>query len=129
MALEQVVVGIIQRDFMNIAEDVQREFKAEVHRSLKHPSNSSGQAENSIDIMQQSRDSILVGSYDQHLNFMIRGNGGGKKTPFHKVYPSAPMPITYGANVKIGKDTPFRMSSTSYKGRPEILTRVADKFR
>lgn len=126
MALEQVVVGIIQRDFMNIAEDVQREFKAEVHRSLKHPGNSSGQAENSITIMPQGRDVILVGSYDQHLNFMIRGNGGGKKTPFHKSHPSAPMSITYGSR---GSAVAYRMSSTSYAGRPEILTRVADKFR
>lgn len=127
--LEQVAIGLIQRDFMDIATQVQAEFKAEVHRSLKHPEYSSGQAEGSISIRQESADRILVGSEDQHLNFMIRGNGGGQKTPFKKSHPRAPMPITYGARATIGKNTPFRMSSTSYAGRPEILTRVADKFR
>ena len=126
MSVEAIVVGIIQEQSMNVAEDVQREFKAEVHRSLKHPENSSGQAEGSIAIKQDSPDRIFVGSDDQHLNFMIRGNGGGKKTPFKKSHPSAPMPITYGAR---GSAVAYRMSSTSYEGRPEILTRVADKFR
>lgn len=125
--LEQVAMGIIQRDFMDIATQVQAEFKAEVHRSLKHPENSSGQAEGSISIMQQSRDSILVGSSDQHLNFLIKGNGGSRiphGSP--QVKPRRPMPMTYGAR---GSAKGFAMSVSPYAGKPEILTRVADKFR
>lgn len=124
--LEPIVVGIIEEQFMHIAETVQSEFKEEVHRSLKHPQNSSGQAEGSISIMREGVDRILVGSDDQHLNFLIRGNGGGRKTPFHKPYPKAPMPITYGAR---GTPVAFRMSSTSYEGQPEILTRVASRHK
>jgi len=127
MALEPLVIGIIQRDFMNIAEDVKREFKAEVHRNLKHPRNSSGRAEGSIDIMQQSPDRILVGSDDQHLNFLVRGNGGSRiphGTP--RVKPKAPMPMTFGAR---GSAKGFAMSVNPYAGKPQILTNVANKFR
>lgn len=116
MALEQVVVGIIQRDFMNIAEQVQSEFKAEVHRNLKRPEISTGQAEGSIGIMQQSRDVILVGSYDQHLNFLIRGNG------HNTIYPKRKKALKY-------RDGSLHGRSTPYAGKPQILTTVANKFR
>lgn len=116
MALETVAIGLIQRDFMDIATQVQAEFKAEVHRSLKHPEYSSGQAAGSIGIRQESADTILVGSEDQHLNFLIRGNGT------KIIYPVRKKALKY-------RDGSLHGRSTPYKGKPEILTRVADKFR
>ena len=121
MALETIAIGLIQRDFMDIATDVQTEFKAEVKRSLKHPSQSTGQAAGSIAIRQESADRILVGSEDQHLNFLIRGNGS------KIIYPKGKG--NGGANALKYRDGSIHGRSTPYKGKPEILTRVADKFR
>lgn len=119
--LEQVAVGIIQRDFMNIATQVQAEFKAEIKRNLKRPNESTGQAAGSISIMQQSRDSILVGSSDQHLNFLIRGNGSKIIKPKGR--------RNGGADALQFKDGSLHGRSTPYAGKPQILTNVADKFR
>ena len=121
MALEPLVVGIIQRDFMDIASQVQAEFKAEVQRSLKRPSESTGQASGSISIMQQSPQSILVGSSDRHLNFLIRGNGS------RIIYPKGKE--NGGANALRYRDGSIHGRSTPYAGQPQILTRVANKFR
>ena len=122
MSVEKIVIGIIQRDFMNIAEDVQSEFKAEVRRSIKHKAQSTGQAEGSISIMQQSPDRIFVGSDDQHLNFMIRGNGGSGS----RIYAKGKALGKYPDGIPgIG----WRGAVNGYDGRPEILTRVANKFR
>lgn len=123
MALASIAVGIIEEQFMNIAEQVQAEFKAEVHRSLKHPENSSGQAEGSIEIRRESVDRILVGSDDQHLNFLIRGNGSQR---IRVKNPRRHIPLTYGAN---GRPQGYAQSVSPYAGKPEILTRVANKFR
>ena len=119
--LEQVAIGIIQRDFMNIAERVQSEFKAEIQRSLKHPSMSTGQASGSISIRQESMDRILVGSDDQHLNFLIRGNGNKPIYPKGKAHG--------GANALKFRDGSIHGSASPYAGKPQILTRVANKFR
>lgn len=125
MALTPIVAGIIEEQFLDIASQVQAEFKAEVHRNLKHPENSSGQAEGSIKIMRRSPMVIHVGSSDQHLNFLIRGNGNDR-IPHEGKLPVRPMPMTYGAR---GSAKIFRMNVSPYAGKPQILTNVANKFR
>ena len=115
MSLEQIAVGIIQQQFMDVASQVQAEFKAEVKRNLKRPNESTGQAANSISITQRSRDCIFVGSADQHLNFLIRGNGS-------KIIKPKGRALRY-------KDGSLHGRSTPYAGKPQILTNVADKFR
>lgn len=116
MALVPVVMGLIQRDFLDIAGQVESAFKAEVQSSLKRPAESTGQASGSIHIMPQSETRILVGSSDQHLNFLIKGNGG------RIIYPVRAKALGYRDGSPHGRSTP-------YKGQPEILTRVANKFR
>lgn len=125
MAIETIAVGIIENAFYDIAETVQMELKDEIQRNLKHPGNSSGQAANSIAIQKTSPVRIFVGSADQHLNFLIRGNGGGR-IPHGGKKPKGPMPITYGS---LGGPVAFRMSSTGYAGKPYILSNVANRHR
>ena len=123
MAIEPLVVGIIQRDFMNIAERVQSEFKAEVRRNIKNKARSTGQAEGSIHIMQEGMDRILVGSDDQHLNFLVRGNGGSGSRIF---------PKNAKALGEWDKGIPgigWKGMVRGYDGKPDILTNVANKFR
>lgn len=119
--LEPIVVGIIEEEFNRIAETVESEFKAEVHKNLKRPSISTGQAEGSIHIMRESSDRILVGSDDQHLNFLIRGNGN------RPIYPKGK--ANGGANALKFRDGSLHGAASPYAGKPYILTNVANRHR
>lgn len=112
MSVEQIVVGIIQRDFMNIAERVERDFKAEVG---KH--NRSGEAQASIGIVMQDESSIVIGSYNDHLFFLDQGND--QRVKVIKPVRKKALKFTDGS---------LHGSASTYKGF-HIAKKVADRYR
>lgn len=85
MSLEQIVTGVIQRDFMQIAEHVENDLKAAVA-----PHSRSGMALGAIHIEPKGFDSIFVGGSDgtgegktgtDHLAMLNDGNGSKRIYP------------------------------------------------
>ena len=117
MSVERIVMGIIERDMLNIAQRVEADFKAAVG---KH--NRTGQAQGSIRILEQNANRVLIGGYDEHLYWLDEGNARGgnpivpKRAKALGKYP--------GGIPGIG----WRASVSPYKGF-HIAKQVADKYR
>lgn len=119
MSVEQIVIGIIQRDFMRLAEDVQ----ADLIRAVS-PHSKSGLAVGAIHIEQKGFDSIFVGGTDgtgtgktgtDHLAMLNDGNGS------KIIYPVRAKALQF-------TDGSFHGRSTPYKGI-HFVEKVAAKYR
>ena len=112
MSLVAKVQAIAREQMLGIANDICRDYKAEVTSRLKHPENSSGQAAGSISVQKTGDTSYRIGAKNLHLFFFEEGNGSGgipKNPP-----PARPMPLTYGTN---GKPKGFAMHVSNYEGQ------------
>lgn len=119
MSVEQIVIGIIQRDFMRIAEQVEGDLKSAVS-----PHSKSGLAVGAIHIEQRSADNIFVGGTDgtgkgitgtDHLAMLNDGNGT------EIIKPKRAKALRY-------TDGSYHGRSTPYKGF-HFVEKVADKYR
>ena len=124
MSLLEIARASWLRQMDELAEQICAEYKDAVDANLKHPENSSHQASGSIHVEKVSDATYRIGSNHLHLFFFEEGNGSGG-IPKGGGKPSAPMPMTYGAN---GKPTRFAMHASNYKGK-HINREVASKYR
>lgn len=120
MSVEQIVIGIIQRDFLRIAESVESDLKAAVA-----PHSRSGMALGAIHIKQRGVDRIFVGGTDgtgegitgtDHLAMLNDGNGN------KRIYPKKAKGL-YLKDYDI-----WRGAVDPYKGI-HFVEKVANKYR
>jgi len=117
MSVEKIAMGIIERDFSDLAERVEAAFKGEVAKHTR-----TGQALGSIHVMSRSPQKIVIGGQDDHLYWLDEGNGHSGAIIYSKKgkalgkYPDGIPGIGWRASVK------------AYKGF-HVAKAAADKFR
>lgn len=124
MALVEKVKSGIAAQMNDLADRICKDYKATVRANLKHPGNSSGEAEGSIHVEKVDEFTYRIGSDNLHLYFFEEGNGEGG-IPKNGRRPKRPMPITNGSR---GEPKHFAMHASNYKGK-HCNEKVADRYR